>query len=81
MRIFIIRQHTVDGPGRPYNQSYFVSSGTVLVIILIGLMIRLAMSGFVTCKRGREVFQCFSKEIQKMIELIANHIPPMLKRS
>ena len=79
MRIFIIRQHTVDGPGRPYNQSYFVSRWNSFNHYPDWFNDKVGNVRLCHLQRGREVFQCFSKEIQKMIELIANHIPPMLK--
>jgi len=80
LRIFIPRQHTVDGPGRPYNQSFFVTrwndynhypdwfNGKVGNVRLYHL------------KRGKEVFETFSKETKNEIMLVAKLIPPILKK-
>lgn len=79
LRIFIPRNHYVDGPDRPYIDSYFVTSW------------RNGFNPFPDClndktcnvrlchlKRGRELFATFSKEIRKSIELVSNVIPLIL---
>jgi len=78
MRIFITSHHTIDGPGRPYNQSYFVTRWTNWDHYPDWFNDKVGNVRLKHLQRGREVFKCFSKEIQKNIGLIATFIPPIL---
>jgi len=79
MRIFIPRQYTVDGPGRPYNQSLFVMRWNNYNHYPDWFNDKVGNIRFYHLQRGKEVFRCFSKEIQESIKLISGFIPPILK--
>lgn len=80
LRIFIPRCHNADGPGRPYNRSYFVDKWGYSVKHYPDCL------NDTTCnvrlchlQRGKEVFNTFLIEIKKSIGLISNFIPLILK--
>ena len=79
MRIFITSHHAVDGPGRPYNQSYFITRWTNWDHYPDWFNDKVGNVRLKHLQRGREVFRCFSKEIQESIKLISGFIPPILK--
>ena len=78
MRIFIPRHHAVDGPGRPYNQSFFVTRWNDYNHYPDRFNKKVGNVRLCHPKRGKEVFENFSEEIKKEIILVAKLIPPIL---
>lgn len=78
LRIFIPRNHYIDGPGRPYIESYFVTRWRY-AIFTDCFNDKTCNVRLCHLKRGKEIFNTFSTEIKKSIELISNSIPLILK--
>lgn len=80
LRIFIIRQHTVDGPGRPYNMSYFVKRwGFSFGLFPDTLNDKTCNVRLQHLKKGREIFETLSYDTKIGIKLIAKFLPLILK--
>lgn len=78
LRIFIPRNHYVEGPDRPYIESYFVTRWKC-AIFPDCFNDKTCNVRFSVLQRGKEVFNTFSREIKKSIGLISNFIPLILK--
>src|SRR3989338_3736864 len=79
LRIFIPRQHTVDGPDRPYNQSFFVTRWNDYNHYPDWFNDKVGNVRLHHLQRGKEVFETFSKETKEEIRLVAKLIPLILK--
>ena len=79
MRIFIPRHHSVDGPDRPYNQSFFVTRWNNYNHYPDWFNDKVGNIRLYHLQRGKEVFETFSEETKKEIILVAKIIPPILK--
>jgi len=80
MRIFIPRQHTVDGPGRPYNQSFFITRWNNYNHYPDWFNDKVGNVRLCHLQRGKEALETFSKETQENIKLIASFIHSILKK-
>lgn len=78
LRIFIPRNHYVDGPCRPYIESYFVTRWRYSIFPDY-LNDKTCNVRLCHLQRGKEVFNTFSLEIKKSIGLISSFIPLILK--
>lgn len=78
LRIFIPRNHYVDGPGRPYVESYFVTRWKC-AIFPDCFNDKTCNVRLCHLQRGKEIFNTFPIEIKKSIGLISNFIPLILK--